>query len=72
MGHYDYHYASDEVSKVEITDEMVRELEKEVKDKKKVIVYDDFNGVLKTAIARKSKILTYEWNSSRCEITLKK
>ena len=72
MGHYDYDYAYDDAKDVFITDEMIEELEDEVKKKKSIYVYDDYNGVLKTLIAEKSKILTYRWKTSMCEITLKK
>ena len=59
MGHYDSCIYSDEAENKKITEKMIKNLEKKVQ-KNKLIVYDDYQGMLNIRIARKSKILSYK------------
>jgi len=63
MGHYDMSRSMDDIDSIKITDKMIKNLEKEVKKKKEILVFDDDSGALKLKIARKSKLLTYEMNT---------
>lgn len=73
MGHYDMCRAMDETDSIKIKDKQIKALEKKVKKKKQLIVYDDYSGALKLKIARKSKLLTYKMNTgSQWTISFKK
>lgn len=72
MGHYDFCYAFDESYKIELTKDMVEQLEKQVLENGGyLIVFDDTIGVTNIRLASKSKKLSYyDLDGSRWKIYL--
>lgn len=58
MGHYDDVRYISQAKKAGFTDEELSSLEEEVKERKEIIVYDDYEGMKKVLMARKSNILS--------------
>lgn len=58
MGYYDDVRYINEARKAGFTNEELLSLEKEVKERKEIMVYDDYEGMKKVLMARKSNILS--------------